>query len=310
MRKPRRPTGDNGEGPKAVAPAKTVTEPVGSEVDVAYEQLLKPAEERRYSISIEGTYADLLDAVSRMSGLAILGDIPNGNVTYVSTEEMDFDAAVSRLRKILFNHPENFYIRREGNALHVFRMTEATRLMPLDFIYTSIEDFLSASLDEMEVVLVLYSPGFPAEELEGLRDFMPDYVRIAPYPGKNAVTILALTRDVHKYTELVQIFKGAGEDPRAKKFLPVRHMLPSAAMQMLYELVPSAARSRSPPKAWRGSRGPASTWCPSTIARNFSFGPCPRRSPRSRSTWPSSTWPTDRGTIRSSSPWSTGASSS
>ncbi|MCP4590533.1 MAG: hypothetical protein GY842_07305 [bacterium] len=212
---------------------------VEADLDAVRAQMRLPAEERRYSFSFDGTYANLLDAFSRMSGLAILGDTPSGAVSYSSTEEMSYEQALSRLRKILFNHPDKYYTWRDGPSLEIFRMTEAKRRMPLNRIYTNVDDFVDAGLDEMEVVLVLYSPPFPAEELEVIRDFMPDYVLIAPYPGKNAVTILALTADVNKYMSLIdRVFGQDVDDPRAEKFLTVEHILPSEAVGMLMRLVP------------------------------------------------------------------------
>ncbi len=252
---PPRPTpeGDKNPPPEGAGSAGTGPEgePLESGIDATYEQMLKPAEERRYSISIqEGSYADLLDAFSRMSGLAILGDTPAGTVTYVSTEEMDYTAALSRMRKILFNHPEKFYLWREGNTLEVFRVTEAQRKMKPDRIHTSVHAFLAAELDEMEIVLVLYTPETGrVADLESLRDFMPDYVRIAPYRDKNALTILALARDVKKYLELVGIFETAEGDPRQLKALPIRYVLPSEAVEMLYQFMPALAESVSAPSA-------------------------------------------------------------
>jgi len=228
------------ESPKTDA----VDHPVDDEINAAYEQMLKPAEERRYSISIdEGTYADLLDAFSRMSGLAILGDPPNGPVTYASTEEMDYKTALSEMRKILFNHPENFYIQREGNSWQVLRATEIPRVISPAQIYTSVQTFQDADLDEMEFVMVLYTPerGRVAD-LEPLRDFMPDYVRIAPYRDKNAVTVLALARDVRKYLDLVGIFEGAKDDPRELEAILIQHLSPSDAMIMLYQFLPALGR--------------------------------------------------------------------
>ena len=193
-----------------------------------------------------------------MSGLAILGDVPPGPVSYVSTEEMDYEGALSRLRKILFSHPENFYIWREGNSLEIFRVTEAQRKMKPDRIYTDVHDFMDAELEEMEIVLVLYTPekGRVAD-LEPIRDFMPDYVRIAPYQDKNALTILALARDVKKYLGLIELLLGAADDPRPFKAIPLRHVLPTFAVQKLQLFMPSLARSGATP----GTSRRASTAC-------------------------------------------------
>jgi type II secretory pathway component GspD/PulD (secretin) len=250
--------------PAAGKPATPEPPPAGSldsAIDATYEQMLKPAEERKYSISIQnGTYADLLDAFARMTGLALLGDAPAGNVTYVSTEEMDYRAALSRMRKILFNHPENFYIWRKGNTLEVFRITELQRRLPPDRVYTSVGKFEEAELDDMEALMLLYSPeAARVADLESLRDHMPDYVRIAPYSDKNAVTILALAQDVRKYLDLVKIFVGAADDPREFKGIPIRYVVPTYAVEMLHQFMPGLTEGGAAPAtaapAGRPSRG-------------------------------------------------------
>lgn len=229
-----------------------------SDIDAILEQMLKPAEERRYSISVDGTYQDLLKGFELQSGLAILGDVPNGTVTYTSPTDMDYEAALSTLREILFSHPENFYIWRSGNSLQVFRITEAPRLMDLNRIYTNVEDFKEADLDQMEVVLVLYAPeNIRVADLERIRDFMPDYVRIAPYKDTNALTIMALARDVTKYLQLVDIFTPGASDPREFTEIPIRFVLPSEAVVRLVEFMPDLRRSGSagtaaPVRAQRG----------------------------------------------------------
>lgn len=258
----KRAPSDTNRDAKPAAPAGE-SEVKEVDIDAAYEQMLKPAEDRTYSISADGLpYGDLLDAFSRMSGLAILGDTPDGTVTYVSTEEMNYAAALSRMRKILFSHPENFYIWREGNSLEVFRITEAQRKMRPDRIYTNVGDFLAAGLDEMEVVLVLYTPKKSrVADLEPLRDFMPDYVRIAPFRDKNAVTILALARDVSKYLGYVEIFAGVEDDPRPYKLIPIRYVLPSYAVQMLNQFMPAltGGSPAKPPARKSKRRRPATS---------------------------------------------------
>ncbi len=248
-------------GGKAPTPEAPSTETIDSAVDATYEQMLKPAEERHYSISIQGgTYADLLDAFARMTGLAMLGDVPAGNVTYVSTEEMDYRAALSRMRKILFNHPENFYIWRKGNTLEVFRITELQRRLPPDRVYTSVGKFEEAELDDMDALMLLYSPeAARVADLEPLRDHMPDYVRVAPYSDKNAVTILALAQDVRKYLDLVKIFVGAADDPREFKGIPIKYVVPTYAVEMLHQFMPGLTEGSGAPAAaapaGRPSRG-------------------------------------------------------
>ena len=207
-----------------------------SSLNVDAAEFLKPFNEREYSFSIkDGTYEQLIENFARMASLQVFGDAPAGTVTFVSLQPMDFKTALGRVQMKLFTHPEQYWIQLKDNSyLEIFRVTEGTRLIELDKIFPTVEQYRAANLDSNDLVMLLYTPESGSiADLEPLRDFMPDYVRIAQYQDQNALTVFGLVRDVNKYLELVDIFKVTAEDPRHEELIPVEHVAPSDALETL-----------------------------------------------------------------------------
>ncbi|MCP4250464.1 MAG: hypothetical protein GY778_25760 [bacterium] len=201
----------------------------------------RPAEERTYQFAFEDIdYADLLDAFSRMSGLAVIGDPPTGKVTFKTTEEMDFKTALSRINLLLFKHRENYWMVLEDNILEVSRLTERPRDLDVEDIFPSVAAFEAAERDDNDLVMLIYSPERGSvEALDEIRDFLPDYVRSAPLsdPSKNAMTIFALVKDINKFLDLVELFDEPGKDPRVIKKIVLEHIMPSEAIDSLGQLM-------------------------------------------------------------------------
>lgn len=215
------------------------SERVETRLNIEAEDLLKPAEERTYAFSIvEGTYAELVENFARMAGLGVLGEAPTGTVTFVSVQEMDFKAALNRVRLLLFKYKpiEPYWLVHESEHLEVIRVTDFTRF--IEHIYPNLPEFQKAQVDDNELAMLLYTPATSSvADFEMLRDFMPDYVRIAPYGQRNSLSIFALAKDIRKYLSLIQLFEGAGVDPRVLEKLAVEHLSPSQAVETLRKLM-------------------------------------------------------------------------
>ncbi len=199
-------------------------------------------EERSYRFAIkDGTYEQLVEGFARQTGLGVVGDAPrDGRVTFVTTEELSFNAALSRVRMLLFNYKphEPYWIERQEMNLRVIRVTDIYRILPRDRMFQSVEDLKAAGLPPDELALVIFTPkSGSVAGLKEVRDFMPDYVRVAPLEGQNRVTIFALKKDIDKYLGLIDFFAGRSSDPRSMEKIPVHNMLPSAAIERLRELI-------------------------------------------------------------------------
>jgi type II secretory pathway component GspD/PulD (secretin) len=220
------------KGKGAVVPATTLDiAPDGSDV---------PPEERRYRFSIkDGTYEQLVDAFARMTGLGVLGETPkDGKVSFVSTQELSFDEALARVRMLLFKYKahEPYWMFRRETHLEVSRVNDFYRLIPRDHMFRSVEEFRAANLSDDELALVIYTPtSGDFDDLRVVRDFMPDYVRVAPLGG-SSVTIFALVKDINKYLNLIPIFVGYKDDPRTLERIELKYILPSRAVEKLREL--------------------------------------------------------------------------
>ncbi len=214
-------------------------EPVQSRVNLDAANMDRPAEERNYVFSIvNGTYKELVENFGRMSGLPVLGEAPSGVVTFVSDEEMDFKSALTRVRLLLFKYSaiEPYWLLHKQDAKHleVLRVTDIWRYIELDHIFMDLASFEAADIDDNELAMLQYTPtDTSVAQFAILRDFMPDYVRIAPLEGTNSLAIFALVKDIKKYLELIRLFEGAADDPRVLEKLAVGNIAPSQAVETL-----------------------------------------------------------------------------
>lgn len=229
----------------AAAPGAAPGAPGGEALEVARniaaEQYLKPYDEREYMFSMkDATYAELIENFGRQASLPVIGTAPAGSVTFVSADVMDFKTALGRVQMLLFKHPDQYWLdfKKDKNYLEIVRMVDIKRYIPLNRIYVSLAEYRAADLDDNEIAMLLYTPESGSiGELEPLRDFMPDYFMTAPYPDKNAQTIFGLVSDINKYLDLINKFGRAIDDPRQVKIIPIQHVKPSAALEMLQQLV-------------------------------------------------------------------------
>jgi len=262
---------------------KPEAQPQDTEIDPEAEaRLLEelaniPAEERTYQFSFEDVeYGDLLDAFSRMSGLAILGDPPSGNVTFKTTEVMDFKTAFNRICLLLFKHRENYWMVQGQGVLEVTRMTELPRVLNKEDFYSSVAAFEAAGRDDNDLVMLLYAPETGSvDDLAHIRDYLPDYVRSAPLPDRNVMSIFALVKDIRKFLELVKLFRDVEtDDPRVIKAIPVQHVLPSEALESLGALMDlsGSGRAAAPPRGSSRRKGKASP-TRTTVSRGINILP-------------------------------------
>ncbi|MCB9850584.1 MAG: hypothetical protein H6817_07750, partial [Phycisphaerales bacterium] len=252
--------GSRGRAPTPT-PAPQV-EAVEVEPNLAAEQFLKPYDQREYEFSLkDASYAQLLETFGRMSSLPVLGSAPEGDVTFVSSDVMDFKKALGRVQMLLFRHPDQYWLwfKQDQRVLEIVRVTEIKRWIPLNRIYTSLADYLQADLDDNEMALLLYTPETGSiAELEPLRDFMPDYFRTAPVPEKNAQTIFGLVEDINKYLALIDKFNISNIDPREIKIITVDYVKPSAAIATVQQLMDFGPAESSAAPARSRKRGQTS----------------------------------------------------
>ncbi len=248
-----RPVGNSNRSkasPKDVAGKTIDIPPMDSDV---------PPEERTYSFGFkECTYEMLIGAFARQTGLGVIGETPpGGKVNFVTTERLSFLEAMSRIRMLLFNFKphEPYWLRREQTHLEVVRMTDLYRELRPDQMHMSVEAFRLAGLPEEELALLIYTPvSGTIQDLQYVQNFMPDYVRVAPY-GTNSVTIFALVRDINRYLEFTKIFGGANKtDPRTLEPIKIEFMLPSEVVEKLNALMDTSSGSAAAPRS-RASSG-------------------------------------------------------
>ena len=218
-----------------------------------------PPEERMYTFSIKGgTYRQLVEGFARQTGLGVLGEAPrDGKVTFVTTEEMTFLEALNRVRMLLFSYKptDPYWMDYYGTHLEVNRVTDIYRKLRPEQMFRSIEELRKSNLPPEELALVIYRPkSGSVSDLRQVRDFLPDYVRVAPLDDANGVTLFALVKDIEKYLWLIDFFAGDGsKDPRTLDRIVVQYILPSEAIEKLRQLMDlgGGARARKPQRRGR-----------------------------------------------------------
>jgi len=201
-----------------------------------------PPEERVYSFSIkDGTYEQLIEGVARQTGLGVLGEAPKGGkVTFVTDEQLTFDELLARVRMLLFNYKphEPYWLDRKETHLEVLRVPDLYRTLPRDRMFRNVEEYRAANLSESELCLVLYTPkSGSVADMQVVRDFMPDYMRVTPFEDKNTVMIFGLTSDINKYFEVKDFVAVSDRDPRTLERIPVEHITATEAVAQLSELM-------------------------------------------------------------------------
>ena len=210
-------------------------------------------ESKTYRFSIkDGTYEALVTAFSRLTGLGVVGDAPkDGKVNFVTTEELSFDEMLNRVRMLLFNYKphEPYWLERQDKNLLVIRVNDFYRILPRNRMFPSVEAMLDANLKDEELALVIYTPkSGSVADLQQVRDFLPDYMRVTPLEDRNQLTLFALVKDIKKYLELIDFFGNGHFDPRKTERIPIVNLLPSEALEKLRLLIELDAQGR-PPRA-------------------------------------------------------------
>ncbi len=235
-------------------PSRPGTQAPGNKIEIpASTERASPPEQRKYSFSIKDAgYDVLIEGIARETGLGVIGEAPpDGKVTFVTEEQLTFDQLLDRVRMLLFNYKplEPYWLLRRTTHLEVIRVNDYLRVMPADRMFRGVAEFRSAALPPSELVLVIFTPTTGAlSELNQVRDFMPDYVRVTPLDDQNSVAIYALVSDVEKYLWLVDFFTGRKGDPRKLEIIEVKFITPTEANEKLMLLM-SADATKQPGRA-------------------------------------------------------------
>jgi len=248
------PTAGSHRG-SAATPPKQASTPL----DIAPAEDNTPPEDRMYGFAIKnGTYAQLVEGFARQTGLGVIGNAPTGQVTFVTNEKLTFDQALGRIRMILFNFKshEPYWLYRTPTHLQITRVTDFYRILPLKRMYPSVEAFREAHLPDDEIALVVYTPkAGSVANLNQLRDWLPDYVRISALGDQNRLTIFGLVTDIDKYLDLIKLFPGEGDDPRVIVRIEIQHLSPSDALNKLSAIMNIDGGSNAARPSPRGGRG-------------------------------------------------------
>jgi hypothetical protein len=167
-----------------------------------------PPEQRTYTFALhDATYAEVLDEFSRQSGLEIVGEPPEGRVTFDTCgERMGFELAFNRVCMVLFGHPRQLWLLRREGCLELRRTLERCHGLDIDGIFTTVAEFQAARLPNHEPAMVLYAPP-EGDTVSGgeVAQYAPAYVRVMQFCDTRSITFFGVAGDVHRYIALAQM---------------------------------------------------------------------------------------------------------
>lgn len=262
--------------PATARPANGEVE-LSTELNELAKNLGKPYDQREYEFAIvNGTYAELIEAFARMSGLEVIGSAPDGTISFTSKSKMNFKTALGRIQMLLFEHPQKFWIQlrdvEREPYLDIARIAEGQRILEDHQIFATVQQYREKKLDDNDLALLQFTPEAGSiAEIEFLRDFMPDYVLISQKEGENALLVFGLVRDINKYLSLVEKFRVTIEDPRQIVIIPIENIAPSDALNLLKQLMDGFGNVTGAPARVRrpGQASVAEAWAEKVTAIPF-----------------------------------------
>ncbi|HUU94126.1 MAG TPA: secretin N-terminal domain-containing protein, partial [Phycisphaerae bacterium] len=195
---------------------------VPPEAEVEPQRPAKPEDERTEWFVFDGMpWEDVIVQIARRIGKPLMTesyDLPTGELTYISSRKFTKQEAIDELQFLLYD--QGFYFLETENYVYVVRLADVHAKLPLEYVYSSLEEFERANPRDMQYVIVYIDVG-DERAAEDLCDafssfFVGGDLPIVP-PGTNQVKITALARDVRKFEELRRRIKLDKQDIRRTK---------------------------------------------------------------------------------------------
>jgi type II secretion system protein D len=192
---------------------------VGPEAEVEPRRSAQPEEERTEWFVFDGMpWEDVIVQTARRIGKPLMTEsyeLPTGELTYVSSRKFTKQEAIDELQFLLYD--QGFYFLETENYVYVVRLADLPAKLPLEYVYSSLEEFERANPRDMQYVIVYIDVG-DERAAEDLCDafssfFVAENLPIVP-PDTNQVKITALARDVRKFEELRRRIKLEKQDIR------------------------------------------------------------------------------------------------
>jgi len=209
-------------------PAQVASKPSGPQVErptvppeaeVEPRRPAKPEDERTEWFVFDGMpWEDVIVQIARRIGKPLMTEsyeLPTGELTYISSRKFTKQEAIDELQFLLYD--QGFYFLETENYVYVVRLADVQAKLPLEYVYSSLEEFERANPRDMQYVIVYIDVG-DERAAEDLCDafssfFVAENLPIVP-PGTNQVKITALARDVRKFEELRRRIKLDKQDIR------------------------------------------------------------------------------------------------
>ncbi len=200
-------------------------------------------EDRLYTFRLaDATYREILEAFARQSGLELIGDPPEGRVSFdCGHEQMSFKLALNRLTPLLFNGMNPHGLRRMDNRLEVVHIHCGHHLLPQNWWYSTVEKFREANVPDTDLVFVVFRATHGlSPEMRTMAEYTPNWVRVTAMEGRGAITLLGTAKDVRRYVALTEMLDEDGDFVVRRFRFDDEHWV--AALRRLKEALPNATQ--------------------------------------------------------------------
>ncbi len=217
---------------------------------------------RKYSLNYFDTpWTDVLDDLSRIAGMTIIGDTKQvtGNLTFRSSRQFDFDGALEQINELLLARTSKMLLVQRGEYLEIGRLADLIRNIPPELMFSTVADFERARLRDHEMCLVVYSPpaGWPPIDIiDQLGSRVEDYYGRTVFGDK--IILTGMARDHRRFFDVVNRFVSVNPTPPNSelpwKSVTLRNAKAGEVQQTLrnmYPPTPVAPRPGQDPDALR-----------------------------------------------------------
>ncbi|MCH2142523.1 MAG: hypothetical protein MK077_05955 [Phycisphaerales bacterium] len=187
---------------------------------------------------------DLLDALSRMSGMAIVRatEVPAGTISFVSPEDHDLQSALQVLNIVL--QARGVTIRQVDGMLRFEALADMQRNDIPTFVGTIPSD---VTPDTLVTVMRPLDSASAQPIAERLSQMVGEYGAVVPMIGQNAVVITETASNVRRLLGLLEELDKQDPDGLIEVF-PVMNVSPSDLIQPLQQLMTLKVETYRPDK--------------------------------------------------------------
>ncbi len=198
--------------------------PVPGAEDAPVEAPPEPDDGRSYFISfVDMPWEDVVEHYAKLVGKPLMKNdmTPFGELTYESRRKFTREEMLDELNYLLVE--QGYFVVETVDYVYLVPLNELSKLIPLEYVFESIEAFEEANLRDLQFCEVLIRvKDRPATEIRDmLSPSMPDHALPVVVGNTNHIKITGLVCDVRRFQGLLEVIETDDFDPRDTRFIKV-----------------------------------------------------------------------------------------